>query len=274
MPARVYALNGLGHRAADHYTPDALVRLAPGFDPHKPLRLIIYNHGFGTDVATIYGDSRLGEQMGGVSANTVLILPEWQEQPNSRNGSQGRFGATNWFRGMLNDIFRIVPELKGKNLSDVSSIDIVAHSAGYGPTMTEIYKNSIESKIRSVVLLDALYTETGFDKWISDNRNALNRGEKRFYNIFFDTTKKNSMELGQKIQEMWKSCHPKNLSLLFDYSQSDRVLSTDDLKDKSVIFVYSSHCVDGLGQHFSIPRLYFGPTVEAAQFSHLKSLRH
>jgi hypothetical protein len=203
--------------------------------------------------------------MSGACANTVLILPEWQAQPDSRKGLQGRFGEQYTFRSMLEEILGLIPELQGKKLADVAAIDIAAHSAGYVPTMSEIYKNGLDNKIRSIALLDALYTDDGFNNWITGNLDALQRGDKQFYNVFFDSTKEHSKDLAQLIERLWQPNKYKNVSMLVDYSDCNRVLNADNFRGKSVAFVYSTKCIDGLEQHFSIPRLYFGQMVEASQ---------
>ncbi len=263
--AKVYVIHRLKHRAALHETPDALVRIPSDFDLTKPIRLIIYNHGFGTNVQSIYTDSQLGQQLHNADANTVLLLPEWQAQADSRNGNQGRFNQVGMFRAMLKEIFKLIPELHDRKLSDIGAIDIASHSAGYAATMTEIYKNNLDSRIRSIALLDALYTDDGFNNWVTANLDALRRGKKQFYNVFFDSTKGHSKDLAEMVKRLWKPDQDKNISMLVDYSDSDRVLSADNLEGKSVAFIYSTKCIDGLEQHFSIPRLYFGVLEQAAQ---------
>ena len=92
-PAKIYALYDLKHRTASHETADALVRVPNDLDVKKAITVVIYNHGFGTNVQSIYTDSHLGEQMGQAASNSILILPEWQAQADSRNASQGRLRA-------------------------------------------------------------------------------------------------------------------------------------------------------------------------------------
>ena len=264
-PAKVYELHNLIHRSADHETADALVRVPNDLDPTRSIKLVIYNHGFGTNVKSIYSDSRLGDQMRAADKNTVLVLPEWQAQADSRKGFQGRFSEAGMFRDMLKEILSLTPELTAKKLGDVSEIYIAAHSAGYGPTMTEIYKNGLDGKIRSIALLDALYTDDGFSNWLMSNLNALRQGKKRFYNVFFDSTRDHSKEQAALIQKLWPADKGREAGLLLDYSDSDRVLQAGDLRGKSAVFIYSAKSVDGLDQHFAIPRLYFGTLLEASQ---------
>jgi hypothetical protein len=264
-PAKIYALHNLKHRAAAHETPDAIVRVPNDLDVKTAIRLVIYNHGFGTNVQSIYTDSHLGEQMRTAKSNTVLVLPEWQAQADSRKGFQGNFSEPGMFRNMLSEILSLIPELRDRKLADVSDIYIAAHSAGYGPTISEIYKNGLNRKIRSIALLDALYTDSGFDNWILSNLTALRSGKKQFYNVFFDSTKNNSKQQAAFVQKLLQSDKSQNSPLLLDYSETDRVLSADGLRGKSVAFIYSTKSIDGLDQHFAIPRLYFGTLLEASQ---------
>jgi hypothetical protein len=262
---KVYALYNLKHRSADHDTADALICLPADLDAKEPIKLVIYNHGFGTNVQSIYTDSHLGEQMAAANGNSVLVLPEWQAQADSRKGFQGRFKEPGMFRHMIEEILSLTPGLTGKKLGDVSDIYIAAHSAGYGPTMTEIYKNGLERKIRSVILLDALYTDNGFDPWLISNIGALRCGKKQFYNVFFDSTSEHSKDQAAFLQKLWRPEKYNDAPLLSDYSDSDRVLNADALRGKSAAFIYSARSIEGLNQHFVIPRLYFGTLLQVSQ---------
>jgi hypothetical protein len=51
---------------------------------------------------------------------------------------------------------------------------IVAYSGGYGPTLAVLEHGGANSRIRGIVLLDALYSGTEkFANWISANKNAF-----------------------------------------------------------------------------------------------------
>ena len=134
-----------------------MVRIPANFDPTKPIHLVIYNHGFGSTAQSAFSDSHLAEQMASAPANTVLIVPEWQKDPGGRNSQQGKFATSGDFRGMLQEALEKTPELQGKTLNDIQSIGIIAHSAGYAPAETELYKNGLGNKVNSITLLDALY---------------------------------------------------------------------------------------------------------------------
>ena len=53
-------------------------------------------------------------------------------------------------------------------------IVIVAYSGGFGPTLSVLDRGGVRSRVRGLVLLDALYGGTGkFADWITDNRSTF-----------------------------------------------------------------------------------------------------
>lgn len=258
---RVYELRRLNNRAADHMGPDAVVRLPANFDPSKPINLVIYNHGWGSTAQSSYRDNKLSEQMKDVPPNTVLIVPEWQRNAGANSGDQGNFKTSGLFANMLQEIFDKTPSLKGKSLSDVASISIFAHSAGYGPAETEIYKNGLGNKVTSITLLDALYDGTGFDSWIRSNASDLAAGRKQFYN-FFQGTANYSKQLATRMQALLPSS-----AILQDYSNPNSVMDANTIAKYPVIFKYSTATDGGLAPHYSMPHLYVGPVESAARMA-------
>jgi hypothetical protein len=53
-------------------------------------------------------------------------------------------------------------------------IVIVAYSGGFAPTLSVLERGGVRSRVRGLVLLDALYGGTGkFANWIADNRSTF-----------------------------------------------------------------------------------------------------
>lgn len=256
---RVYELRRLNNRAADHMGPDAVVRLPAGFDPSKPINLVIYNHGWGSTVQSAYSDNKLGEQMNNAPPNTVLIVPEWQKNAGANSGDQGNFRSSGLFDNMVQEIFDKTPGLAGKRLSDVASVGIFAHSAGYGPAETEIYKNALGSKVTSITLLDSLYDNTGFDAWIQANANDLASGRKQFYN-FFEGTSNYSTQLANRMRSLIPGA-----AILTDYNNPKAVLDAATLARYPIVFKYSTAYDGDATPHYAMPHLYVGPVEAAAR---------
>jgi lysophospholipase L1-like esterase len=263
-PAQTFELRGLNHRAADHRTPDAVVRLPQNFDAGKPIHLAIYNHGFGSTASSAYAQNRLNEHMAAAPPNTVLIVPEWQVSPGSRSGAQGRLKEAGMFKGMLQEVFDKTPGLASRTLKDVDSISILAHSAGYGPTETQIYQNGLGGKVKSITLLDALYDGHGFDRWLHENIKDLGQGSKQFNNFFFGTAAA-SKEQAQRINRMLSEAGMPASSMVQDYKSGGRIMDAAQIADHSIVFKYSS-ATDGKsgGPHLSMPGLYVAQVERAA----------
>jgi hypothetical protein len=220
------------------------VHLPANFDPNKPINLVIYNHGYGSTAKGAYSDAQLGQQMANAPPNTVLVVPEWQRQPGSRSSNQGNLAESGQYKGMLQEIFDKTPGLQGKKLDDVANISIIAHSAGFRPTETELYQNGLASKVKNIALLDALYDHHGFDSWLKSNIKDLHDGNKHFYNIFNDTTNA-SRQQADRVKQM---------------ARAAGLPETSD----SIVFRYSNRTTNGHGPHGSMPSLYFGAIVRAS----------
>ncbi len=261
-PAKLYELRRLNYRSADHSTPDAMVRVPSDFDPAKPINLVIYNHGWQSTAQSAYHDNNLNEQLKAAPRNTILIVPEWQRDAGAANSKQGRFAESGRFNKMLQEIFDKTPELKGKTLNDVKSIDIFSHSAGYVPSETVIYKNDLQNKVRSITLLDSNYDGTGFDRWLKDNISALAKGEKSFYNFFNDTAT-NSKNQAERVKDMLSKAGYNRSLVYTDYNNAGSVMDADSLLQHSIVFKFSKVTVGKSGPHSAMPMLYVAPVEQA-----------
>ncbi|HEY9777289.1 MAG TPA: hypothetical protein V6C81_26235 [Planktothrix sp.] len=258
--AKLYEMNHLDHRAADHGTADAMVLLPPNFDASKPMHLVVYDHGWYDTAKSAYDKANLAEQMAKAPANTVLIVPEWQQNAGSggRDGgsNQGNFSKENFVSAMVQEIFNKTPELRGKTLADVDHIGIISHSAGYNPAESEIYKNGeFSRKVDSLTLLDSLYDGHGFDKWLNNNIEDLAHGKKTYQNIFNSTTAENSRQQLERVRQMLRSAHLPDDALSGDYKGA----SEKESMVKHPMMFHSTKV-----QHGEIPSQYPGMIMEAS----------
>lgn len=265
-PAQKFELNHLEHRSGDHAAPDAVVRLPQNFDPSKPIHLVIYNHGFGSTAHSSYSINRLDQHMADAPPNTVLIIPEWQSSPASRSGQQGRLAQNGQYRGMLQEVFDKTPGLKGKTLQDVDAISIFGHSAGYAPTLAQLYNNQLGDKVKSVTLLDAMYCNSNsFDPWIKANIKDLAAGKKQFNNFYFDTKGKSEAQ-AQSVRNMLRSAGEPDADMVIDRGSPGAVMDAGQIASHGIVFKYSN-ASDGVngGAHLSMPNLYVGQVEKAAE---------
>ena len=262
--ADVLEISNMTNRSAPHATPDAVVRIPKDFDPSKPIHLLIYNHGWYDNVSSSYRSAHLGDAMANAEPNTILVLPEWQAEAGAANGKQGAFTNHDMFQNMLTEIFQKTPALKGKSLNDVDTIDIISHSAGYGPTESELYQNEIARKVTSVTLLDSLYDNKGFDPWIQDNLADLSSGAKQFNNIFYGTVKY-SEQLSDRIKKMLTTAKLPTSSIFEDDDVKDgkTTIGASVLSGHSIVVKYSNATIDKLDPHMSLPNIYTSVVEEA-----------
>jgi hypothetical protein len=247
----------------DTRVPGMVVRMPENYDPCKPINVLVYNHGFGSTAKSAIKESDFEAQMKNAPPNTVMVIPEWQANPASRSGAQGAFGEKGHFDHKMDEVFAKIPGLKGRSVNDVANVSIVAHSAGYGPTETEIYGNKISSKVKSITLLDSLYDPKGFDKWLKDNIHDLAAGNKQFTNIYHGTAD-NSVAEAQRVQEMLKKAGLPEDNFYWEKGNGKRVIGGDELARHSIVFKYSSATIAGKDPHSSLPGIYLAKVNEAS----------
>lgn len=252
----------LRYRTGNHQTPDALVYIPPGFNPSRPVNLVIYNHGLSTNVSQAFRNSDLQQQLDQAPANTVLIVPEWQQEPNTRSHQTGSLNSPGFFRGMLGEILQKTPALERHSLDDVASISVIAHSGGFNPTMPLLYKNGLEDKVVSVTLLDALYNDKGFDQWIEHNIHDLASGRKRFQNIYSGTAGQ-SLAQASRIHKMLAKAGLPQEAMIVDNDRGREVLDSSDIASRGIIFKRSNISVRGRGAHNSVTNIYVGEVMRA-----------
>ena len=154
-----------------------LLHIPPGFDPRRPAVMVVFFHGHGANLARDVRDrQQVPAQITGAGANAVLVAPQFafdaadferreilgaerlQALPR-RSGGEARLDVR---RSAQRRGFAKMP------------IVIVAYSGGFGPTLSVLDHGGVSSRVRGLVLLDALYA--GIDKfadWIADNRSTF-----------------------------------------------------------------------------------------------------
>ncbi len=255
----------LRHRSADHAGPDALVYIPPGFDAGKPIQLVVYNHGLGTDVSEAFRKSQLKAQIDESGANTVLIMPEWQANPRTRDGFAGRFLEQGFFSTMLQEIMQRTPQLARKTLDDVQSVSVFTHSGGYNAAASEIYRNGLGNKVTSVTLLDSLYSGGQFDRWIEEHIRDLAQGRMHFNNIFGQSTQANSKDAARRVEGMLRRAGLPLCSLREDFD-GRTIMPAQEIARHGLVFKRSDVRVSGRDAHNSVTNIYPGQVLQAENY--------
>ena len=180
MPSRPVASAPRDHRLslahAAHppveHAPDALLHVPRGAHLDGPFHVVLFLHGYSGCVEVLAsselsvrcrpslpesGTNRGMPGFGVVEAHdaagtdTLLLIPQlaWME----REGSPGRLGRPGETRALIEEA------LTAADLSPaLASVTVVAHSAAFESTLAVIRQGGLEEDLRSVVLLDALYS--------------------------------------------------------------------------------------------------------------------
>lgn len=151
-----------------------LLHIPPGFDPRRPAVMLVYFHGHGADLARDVRDrQRLPAQITASGANVVLVAPQFAF--DAADSSSGKFWEPNGFKRFLDEAAVKLAKLYGDPRTAFTfarmPIVIVAYSGGFGPTLSVLDRGGVGSRVRGLILLDALYA--GIDKfadWIAKNR--------------------------------------------------------------------------------------------------------
>ena len=253
---RTFELRHLDHSTGQHKTPDAVVYIPNGFDPHKPVKLVIYNHGLETNAHSAFQQS-LAKQMNGADSNTIMIVPEWQSKPDSRiSPSNDKFHEQQFFRKMLTEIMSKTPPLRNLKIDDISNIGIITHSGGYQAAMSEMYKNGLYNKVTSLTLLDSLYNPIAFDRWMEDNIVDLAYGRKQLQVVYTDHLSHESIGFANRVRQ---SLHRHKLSeanLYFDHGTTQSVLGSDTFSNHGIVFKKSDFKIKDESAHASLTEVY------------------
>jgi hypothetical protein len=156
--------------------PSAIVHAAAGFDPHAPLALSVFLHGYSCCVPVLFGQGptpcREGDSLhegwdlarfhDDAHVNSLLVVPQLAFM--KRDGRPGSFGDQGGFRAFLEELLRgeLSRHLGGaRSLADVARVDLIVHSGGYHTALAIMEHGGLpRGLLRSVVLFDALYGET------------------------------------------------------------------------------------------------------------------
>ncbi|MGO9047474.1 MAG: hypothetical protein ACLQFW_11375 [Xanthobacteraceae bacterium] len=154
-----------------------LLHIPPGFDPKRPAVMVVFFHGHGANLAQDVGDrQQVPAQITAAGVNAVLVAPQFAV--DAADSSAGKFWEPNGFKRFLDEAAVKLARMYGDPRSAFTfarmPIVIVAYSGGFGPTLSVLDRGGVGSRVRGLVLLDALYGGIGkFADWIADNRSTF-----------------------------------------------------------------------------------------------------
>ncbi len=154
-----------------------LLHIPAGFDPNRPAVMVVFFHGHGATLARDVRDrQRLPDQISAAGLNAVLVAPQFAF--DAADSSAGKFWEPDGFKRFLDEAAKKLAALYGDQRSSGAfanmPIVLVAYSGGFGPTLSVLARGGDQSRIRGLVLLDALYAGIDqFADWIADHRSTF-----------------------------------------------------------------------------------------------------
>jgi hypothetical protein len=154
-----------------------LLHVPLGFDPKRPGVMVVFFHGHGANLAQDVRDrQQVPAQITAAGVNAVLVAPQFAV--DAADSSAGKFWEPNGFKRFLDEAAIKLAQMYGDPYSAFAfarmPIVIVAYSGGFGPTLSVLDRGGVRSRVRGLVLLDALYGGTGkFADWIAENRSTF-----------------------------------------------------------------------------------------------------
>jgi len=176
-----------------------LLHIPPAFDPNRPGVMIVFFHGHGANLARDVRDrQQVPAQISASGVNAVLVAPQFAF--NAADSSAGKFWEPGGFKRFVDEAADQLAKLHGDSRARQAfanmPIVIVAYSGGFGPTLSVLDRGGVKSRLRGIVLLDALYSGMPkFASWIANDRSTF------FVSSYTPHTRGRNVELEQMLSD-------------------------------------------------------------------------
>jgi hypothetical protein len=144
-----------------HYSEDrVLFHLPPGFDANKPFAIVVFFHGHNGELRrTVLGQLRIAQQIDLARRNVVLIAPQLAR--DAADSAAGKLFRRNGLKRLLAEAAGVLAQRCDIPPSNFSRAPILlaAYSGGYRSVAFALDRGGVAARIKSVVLLDAVYCE-------------------------------------------------------------------------------------------------------------------
>jgi hypothetical protein len=195
---------GSFHLEAEAYNDQrSLLYLPAGFDlsrPEQALIAVFFHGNFARLDRDVERRQRVPQQLAQSGLNAALVAPQFAV--DIADSSPGRFWENGVFKQYLAEAAKHLAELRGepctRAIFDRLGVVLVAYSGGYDPAAYALAVGGADSRVRGVILLDALYGETDkFDKWIGSSVGA--GGPAFFFSAYSDSSLAENMALQRSL---------------------------------------------------------------------------
>jgi hypothetical protein len=154
-----------------------LLALPRGFDPAKPVLLVVFFHGNGAKLERdVHLRQQVTRQVLDSGRNTVLVAPQFAV--DAFDSSAGRFWQPGVFRAFLEEAAAVLAQMAGgerfKGAFETAPVVLVAYSGGYLPAAFSLQVGDVDDRVQGLIMLDALYGEVDrFRGWMARKPNMF-----------------------------------------------------------------------------------------------------
>ena len=153
------------------------MHIPENFDIRKPGVIVVFFHGNGATLERDVRDrQKVPQQISDSGANAVLLAP--QLAVDAANSSAGKFwrpgGLKRFVAEAADHLATLYGDPRAANAFGNLPIVIVGYSGGFLPTAWSLDVGGLNSRVRGVFLLDAVYGELDkFASWIENTRSGF-----------------------------------------------------------------------------------------------------
>lgn len=152
----------------------SLLYLPPGFDPARPVLIVLYLHGQGATLERdVMARQAVPRQIAESGLNVALVAPQFAL--DATDSSAGNFWRGGHFATYLDEAAERLMRLYGARSAgrsfNLASVVVVAYSGGYLSAAYVLERGGANHRIKGVILMDALYgDEDKFAAWFAARR--------------------------------------------------------------------------------------------------------
>ena len=208
----------------EHYNDSTVLIFIPkGYKPQAKNDFVIHFHGWNNNVDSVLGQFKLIEQFSESRKNAILIVP--QGPKNSPDSFGGKLEDENGFRNLINEIVEVLYQKEIISSKSIGDIILSGHSGGYRVISYILLRGELTENIKEVFLFDGLYGQ------IEKYTHWLDHFDGKLINIY--TKNGGTKEESENLMECFNAWK-------VPYTFKNEIdLSDDDLKNNSIIFIYS-----------------------------------
>jgi hypothetical protein len=152
----------------------SLLYLPPGFDPQRPVLMVLYFHGQGATLERdVMGRQAVPRQIAESGQNIALVAP--QLAVDAADSSPGNFWKPGHFAAYVDEAAERLMRLYGDRAAgrqlNLAPVVVVAYSGGYLSAAYALDRGGANHRVKGVILMDALYgDEDKYAAWAAARR--------------------------------------------------------------------------------------------------------